>query len=360
MKYIQEYRDSKLSRSIIARIATMNDRPLRIMEVCGTHTVAIFRNGIRTVLPDTVSLISGPGCPVCVTDQKEIDTAIAIAGKDDTIVVTFGDLIRVPGTFSSLQREQAAGCDIRIVYSAFDALHVARQNPGKQVVFLGVGFETTAPTIAASVLAAEKSGLDNYFVYTAHKLMPPALDALMNREKVDIDGFLLPGHVSVIIGVNAYADFFDKFRIPCVVTGFEPVDILQAIFSLTEMIHTGSRQLENGYPRAVTESGNVSAQNIMYRVFEPCDAHWRGLGRIPASGLCFKNAYAAFDARLHFAVETPESSPPKGCACGEILTGQKTPPQCPLYKKRCTPENPAGPCMVSTEGTCAAFYRYQN
>ncbi len=360
MKYIQEYRDSKLSRSIIARIAAMDNRPVRLMEVCGTHTVAIFRNGIRTVLPHAVSLISGPGCPVCVTDQKEIDTAIALAGKKDTIVATFGDLIRVPGTFSSLQKEQAAGCDIRVVYSAFDALDLARQNPEKKVVFLGVGFETTAPTIAASVLAAEKSGLDNFFVYAAHKLMPPALDALMNREQVDIDGFLLPGHVSVITGVNAYADFFEKYRIPCVVTGFEPVDILQGIFSLTEMIHTGSGRLENGYPRAVTDAGNVAAQNIMYRVFEPCDASWRGLGRIPASGLRFKKAYAAFDAGLHFAVDTPESLPPKGCACGEILTGQKTPLQCPLYKKQCTPENPAGPCMVSTEGTCAAFYRYQN
>jgi len=304
--------------------------------------------------------MSGPGCPVCVTDQKEIDTAIALAGKEDTIIATFGDLIRVPGTLSTLQKEQAAGSDIRIVYSTFDALQIARQNPEKQVVFLGVGFETTAPTIAASVMAAEKAGLDNFLVYAAHKLMPPALEALMNREMVDIDGFLLPGHVSVIIGTNAYSDFFEKYRIPCVVTGFEPVDILQAIFSLTEMIHHNAPQLENGYPRAVSAAGNTEAQNIMYRVFEPCDAFWRGLGRIPASGLRFKKAFQSFDAGLHFAVETPEVCPPKGCACGEILTGQKTPPQCSLYKKHCTPINPVGPCMVSTEGTCAAYYRYQN
>jgi len=359
MRYIQEYRDGKLSREIIGRLDAISKREVRIMEVCGTHTVSIFKNGIRTVLPDTVSLISGPGCPVCVTDQKEIDTAIALAGRENTIIATFGDLIRVPGTFSSLQKEQAAGSDIRIVYSTFDAVDIARKNPGRDVVFLGIGFETTAPTIAASVLAAEKEGLDNYYVYSAHKLMPPALEALMNKERVKIDGFLLPGHVSVIIGSDAYSGFLEKYRIPCAITGFEPVDILQGIYTLTDMINAGSPRVENCYPRAVTEAGNVEATKIMYTVFEPCDAAWRGIGRIPDSGLRLKKAYEAFDAAAQFAIETPDTHPPKGCACGEVLTGELTPPQCPLYKKVCTPMNPVGPCMVSTEGTCAAYYKYK-
>ena len=360
MKYIQEYRDSRLSRKIIEQIAAISHRDIRIMEVCGTHTVSIFRNGIRTVLPENVSLISGPGCPVCVTDQKEIDTAIALAAQENAIIATFGDLIRVPGTFSSLQKEQADGRDIRIVYSTFDAIHMARENPDKNVIFLGIGFETTAPTIAASVLAAEKAGVSNYFVYSAHKLMPPALEALMSGEVSRIDGFLLPGHVSVIIGTNAYAEFFDKYRIPCVITGFEPVDILQAVFNLTEMINTGSPRLENGYPRAVTDTGNTEATKIMYSVFEPGDASWRGIGRIAGSGLKFRPEYTTFDAKAHFNPDVPEALPPKGCACGEILTGKLTPPQCPLYKTKCTPMNPVGPCMVSSEGTCAAYYKYHD
>ena len=360
MRHIQEYRDSRLSRKIIEQIAAINRQDIRIMEVCGTHTVSIFRNGIRTVLPDSVSLISGPGCPVCVTDQKEIDTAIALAGLDNTIIATFGDLIRVPGSFSSLQQEQIAGRDIRIVYSTFDAIGIARENPDKNVVFLGIGFETTAPTVAASVLAAQKTGLSNYFVFPAHKLMPPALEALMNREMVKIDGFLLPGHVSVIIGSEAYAEFFEKYRIPCAIAGFEPVDILQAVFTLMEMINTGSPRIENCYPRAVTAAGNVEAYKIMNMVFESCDAVWRGIGRISGSGLRFKKEFEAFDASSHFDVDVPAALPPNGCACGDILTGKLTPPQCPLYKKVCTPMNPVGPCMVSTEGTCAAYYKYHD
>ncbi|MFP4533314.1 MAG: hydrogenase formation protein HypD [Desulfobacterales bacterium] len=360
MKHIEEYRDGKLSRRIIEQIAAVSHHDLRIMEVCGTHTVSIFRNGIRTVLPENVSLISGPGCPVCVTDQREIDTAIALAEQENVIIATFGDLIRVPGTFSSLQSEQAAGRDIRIVYSTFDAITLAKENPEKNVVFLGIGFETTAPTIAASVLAAQKAGITNYFVYSAHKLMPPALKALMDLGVSRIDGFLLPGHVSVIIGTRAYADFFEKYRIPCVIAGFEPVDILQALFNLTEMINSGSPRLENAYTRAVTEAGNTEAIKIMHSVFEPCDASWRGIGRISGSGLRFRPDYASFDAKAYFDPDVPEAMPPKGCACGDILTGMLTPPECPLYKKKCTPVNPVGPCMVSSEGTCAAYYKYHD
>jgi hydrogenase expression/formation protein HypD len=360
MKHIKEYRDTRLSRGIIEQIHAVSGRPVRIMEVCGTHTVSIFRNGIRTVLPDTVSLISGPGCPVCVTAQQEIDAAISLAAETGAIIATFGDLLRVPGSRSSLQREQAGGNDIRIVYSTFDALSIARDNPDKTVVFIGIGFETTAPTIAASVLAAENSGIENYCVLCAHKLMPPALEALMSEGDPGIDGFLLPGHVSVIIGARAYAAFFEKYRIPCVIAGFEPVDILEAVHELAAMIESGRPRLENGYRRAVTEAGNTEAQDVMYRVFEPCDAWWRGIGRIPASGLKLKSAYAAFDARRRFRIAPPAAPPPGGCICGEILTGRKSPPDCPLYKKRCTPSEPVGPCMVSSEGTCAAFYKYHN
>ena len=360
MKHVKEYRDIRLSRRMIEQIDGISRRRIRLMEVCGTHTVAIFRNGIRTVLPETISLLSGPGCPVCVTDQPEIDTAIAFACQRNCIVATFGDLIRVPGTRSSLQQEQSAGRDIRIVYSTFDAVHIARENPDKSVVFLGIGFETTAPTIAASILAAEKAGISNYYVYSAHKLMPPALDTLIGQKALEIDGFLLPGHVSVIIGTQAYRPFFDQYRLPSAVAGFEPVDILQAIYELAVMIESETPRLVNCYPRAVTESGNGEARDVMYRVFESCDASWRGIGRIPASGLKIREEFAAYDAARFFAVETPASAPPKGCACGEILTGKKTPPECPLYKTQCTPIHPVGPCMVSSEGTCAAFYKYYN
>lgn len=358
MHHVTEYRDSRLCRKIIEEIAVISRENIRLMEVCGTHTVSIFRNGIRSVLPDSISLLSGPGCPVCVTAQGEIDAAIRLAREKDTIIATFGDLIRVPGTSASLQQEKAAGRDIRIVYSASDAVDIARQNPDNDVIFLGIGFETTAPTIAASVLGAAEAGIENFYVFAMHKTVPPALEALMNIESVNIDGFLLPGHVSVIIGTEAYRDFFEKYRVPCAVAGFEPVDILQAVFDLSRMIHENAPRLENCYPRAVTAAGNPGAKHIMDTVFEPCDANWRGIGRIADSGLTFRKAFAQFDAAQQFSVEVADAVPPKGCACGDILTGKKTPPQCRLYKTACTPMTPVGPCMVSTEGTCAAYFKY--
>jgi hydrogenase expression/formation protein HypD len=358
MKYSEEYRDGRLSKNIIERINAVAGKKIRLMEVCGTHTVSIFRSGIRSVLPDTISLLSGPGCPVCVTAQQDIDAFIALSRIENTIITTFGDLIRVPGTESSLQREQAEGRDIRIVYSTVDALEIARKNPDKNIVFLGVGFETTTPTIAASLISAEKSGLENYFVYPAHKLVPPALFALMETIGVNIDGFLLPGHVSVIIGTDAYLPFFEKHPLPCVVAGFEPADILLAILRLSEQIAGGAPRLENAYPRAVTAIGNAKAREMTDTVFEVCDAPWRGIGTIPDSGLRIRKAFEMFDAQKHFAIDVPASAPPKGCACGDILTGKKTPPECALYKKVCTPMSPVGPCMVSTEGTCAAYYKY--
>ena len=330
------------------------------MEVCGTHTMSIFRSGIRGLLPATVSLLSGPGCPVCVTSQNEIDAFIALSRFDDVIITTFGDLIRVPGTDSSLQKERAEGSDIRMVYSTFDALEIARKNPNKKVAFLGVGFETTAPTIAASIITAMEMRLDNYFVFCAHKVLPPALDVLMKVKETKIDGFILPGHVSVIIGIKAYLPFFEKYQTPCVVAGFEPVDILQAILMLVEQIEAGGPELVNGYKRAVTFDGNQKAQKIMEDVFETIDANWRGIGTIPKSGLKIREEFAAYDARKVFEIEITDSMDPKGCACGEILTGLKIPSECPLYKKTCTPMDPVGPCMVSSEGTCAAYYRFHN
>ena len=355
---MEEYRDSTLSRQLVEKIKRFSQKKVRLMEVCGTHTVSIFRAGIRSVLPDTVALLSGPGCPVCVTDQRDIDAFIELCKIDDVIITTFGDLMRVPGTTTSLQKERADGRDIRIVYSTMDAVGIAAKNPDKKVVFLGVGFETTAPTIAAAMISARQIKLENFFVYSAHKLVPPALEALMSMDRVKIDGFILPGHVSVIIGVSAYEPFFDKYQIPCVVAGFEPVDILQAVTMLAEQIETGTPKLGNAYGRAVTSAGNRKAQKILMDVFEPADVAWRGIGTIPLSGLKIKDDYAAYNAEAMFDIDLPESEDPKGCACGEVLIGTKIPPDCPLYKNACTPIDPVGPCMVSSEGTCAAYYRY--
>jgi hydrogenase expression/formation protein HypD len=358
IKHMEEYRDAELSRHLVEKIKNISRSKVRLMEVCGTHTVSIFRAGIRSVLPDTIELLSGPGCPVCVTDQRDIDMFIALSGQDDVILATFGDLMRVPGTRSSLEKERAQGRDIRIVYSTMDAIDVAVKNSDKKIVFLGVGFETTAPTIAAAMLSAKQMRLENFSVYSAHKLVPPALFALMSMEAVKIDGFILPGHVSVIIGLDAYRSFFEKNRIPCVISGFEPADILQAILMLVQQRETGNFALENAYGRAVTLAGNRKAQKVMLDVFEPADAVWRGIGTIPQSGLKIRESLRDYDAEAVFEINPPRSQDPEGCACGEILIGAKIPSQCRLYKKVCTPTDPVGPCMVSSEGTCAAYYRY--
>jgi hydrogenase expression/formation protein HypD len=357
IKHLQEYRDSKIAGSIVAQIIDASRQSIRLMEVCGTHTVSIFKNGIRSLLPENILLLSGPGCPVCVTAQQEIDAFIALADLDDVIIATFGDLIRVPGTASTLEKMRVGGSDVRVVYSTVDALEIAQKNPSKQVVFLGVGFETTAPTIAAAIMTAAEMQLDNYSVFCAHKLLPPALAFLM-QAKTSIDGFILPGHVSVIIGVNAYRPFFEQYRTPCVIAGFEPLDILQAVHLLVVQIESNHPQLANAYQRAVTPDGNQKAQKIMNDVFEVVDAKWRGIGTIPHSGLKIRDEFRSYDASKRFEMEVTESPDPKGCVCGDILTGLKAPTDCQLYKNACTPETPIGPCMVSSEGTCAAFYRY--
>ena len=351
------FHDPQIARHLVARITRAATGPMRFMEVCGTHTVSIFRSGIRSLLPETSSLLSGPGCPVCVTAQGEIDAFIDLARQPDTIVATFGDLIRVPGSGSSLQREKADGADVRIVYSTVDAVNLARDNPDKRVVFLGVGFETPAPTVAAAILAAAQQQLDNFSVVSAHKTVPKALEALTAGE-LNLDGFLLPGQVSVIIGLDAYRPFFDAHRVPCVVAGFEPSDLLQSISMLVDQVASGRPALENGYPRAVSNDGNAKARTVMETVFEVADADWRGIGTIAASGLAIRDEFAAYDAVKIFEICPQPVPEPKGCACGEILTGVKIPPQCPLYKTVCNPMAPVGPCMVSSEGTCAAYYRY--
>jgi hydrogenase expression/formation protein HypD len=358
IKHTQEYRDPAVSRQLVEHIARRSTRAVRLMEVCGTHTMSIFRHGIRSLLPDTIRLLSGPGCPVCVTAQGEIDAFVALAREAQVTIATFGDLMRVPGSHSSLQAEKARGADVRVVYSTLDALSLAKAHPQREVVFLGVGFETTAPTVAAAILTAQKEGVENFSVLAAHKTVPPALMALMQAEDVRVDGFLLPGHVSVIIGMDGYQAFFQRYRVPCVVAGFEPTDLLTAIAMLVDQLQTGTPRLVNGYQRAVTGPGNAAARAVMAQVFAPADARWRGIGVIPQSGLAIRPAFSRFDARKRFDIQIEPAPEPKGCACGEVLTGTKTPPQCALFSKRCTPMTPVGPCMVSSEGTCAAYYRY--
>lgn len=354
----EAFRDPALARSLVREIKSRATRPMRLMEVCGTHTMSIFRHGIRALLPPAITLLSGPGCPVCVTDQQEIDSFIALSQRDDVIIATFGDLLRVPGTYTSLQKEKAEGADVRVVYSAMDAVQLAQARPDKTVVFLGVGFETTTPTIAAAILTAQAQGATNFCVFSAHKTVPQALAALMANPAVQIDGFLLPGHVSVIIGLQAYQPFFEDHHTPCAVVGFEPLDILHGINALARQIETAAPALENTYGRAVSDQGNTKAQAVMAQVFEPCDARWRGIGTISGSGLAIRPELAAFDAARRFKIAVVEMKPPKGCACGEILIGAKTPLECALFRKRCTPMDPVGPCMVSSEGTCAAYYRF--
>ena len=358
MKHMDEYRDRDMAQALSRKIKDVSQKPIRLMEICGTHTMAIFRHGIRSLLPDTVDLVSGPGCPVCVTAAEDMDRSIKLAGEPGVIVVTFGDMFRVPGSSSSLQAERAGGADVRMVYSTFDALAIARNNPERPVVFLGVGFETTAPTVAAAVKTARESKLENFFVLSAHKLLPPAMDALLSGGDLDIDGFICPGHVTTIIGTSSYRSVVDRYGVPCVVVGFEPLDILQGILMLVGQIEAGEARVEIQYVRGASPEGNPAALRIMNEVFEPCDTPWRGLGSIPMSGLAFREEYAAHDAARRFDLNVPPAKEPPGCLCAEVLRGVAKPVQCRLFRAACTPRTPVGPCMVSSEGTCAAYFKY--
>ncbi|MBC7357926.1 MAG: hydrogenase formation protein HypD [Desulfacinum sp.] len=360
LKYIDEFRDGELARAVLQRLKTRcrDLGPMRFMEICGTHTVSIFRSGLRDLLPPNVELISGPGCPVCVTANEDIDRAIWFAGRPDVIVTTFGDLLRVPGSRSSLLQERGNGADVRMVYASFDAVQIAKENPDKQVVFIGIGFETTAPTVAAAVQMAARDGVDNFSVFSAHKVLPPVMEALLESENLLLDGFLCPGHVTTVIGAKAYQAVAERYRLSCVVTGFEPLDILQGLTLLVEQRAEGKPSVEIQYRRGVTWEGNPTAQKRMAEIFEPADAVWRGLGKIPGSGLALQPQWARFDAARRFDLPPMEGKEDPACRCGDVLRGALRPPQCPLFRKVCTPQNPKGPCMVSSEGTCGAYYRY--
>jgi hydrogenase expression/formation protein HypD len=333
-------------------------RPIKLMEVCGTHTVSIFKYGIRDIIPKDISLLSGPGCPVCVTAIKDVDIAIAISQMNGNILATFGDMMRVPGSKQSFYHAQAEGANIRIVYSPLDALKLSQAHRDKKVIFFATGFETTSPSIAGTLYEAEKAEAQNFYIYSTHKLVPPALKALLDSGEVRIDGLILPGHVCTIIGSRPYEFLASDYKVPSVVTGFEAEDIIQSILMLLEQIISNQPSVEIQYKRAVTKEGNQKAVSLINEYFESCDANWRGIGVIPQSGLKLKKKYARWDITSVFAIEVPESQEPKACQCGLVLRGIKIPTDCPLFGRTCTPERPVGACMVSSEGSCAAYYKY--
>ena len=327
---------------------------LRFMEVCGTHTVSIFRAGIRNILPENVELVSGPGCPVCVTGDEYIDAAIAYAKMDGVIIATFGDMLKVPGSAENLAEVAAAGADVKVIYSPLDCIKIAQENPTRRVIFLAVGFETTAPTAAATVLAAKARGVRNLFFLSAQKLVPPALKMLLADSEVRVDGFLLPGHVAVVTG----SDAFRFLEVPAVVAGFEPEEILLALVNLLRQVDEGRAAVENAYKSVVRAEGNLSAKKILAQVYEEVDAEWRGLGVIKNSGLRMREEFAAFDAEKVLPVEVKKSARKTACRCGEVLRGIISPTECPLFGKACQPLHAVGPCMISVEGVCAAWYKY--
>lgn len=359
MKYVDEFRDPKAARELAAEIGRAAERlarPVRLMEVCGGHTMAIHRFGIPSLLPPAVRLLSGPGCPVCVTPTTYLDRAIALARLPDTTVTTFGDLYRVPGAESSLEDAAADGADVRVVYSPRDALKFAQENRGRLVVFLAIGFETTVPGTAATIVEARDKGVKNFHVLSGHKTMPEALRALVAAPEVALDGFMLPGHVSTITGPEPYEFLPRDYGIACCVTGFEPTDILMAILALVRQVAEGRPAVENTYRRAVRPGGNPRARALVDEVFEPVDSQWRGIGLIPGSGLDVRQRWTAF------SVEPPNPAVPsaeyQACRCAEVLRGLLSPPECPLFGSKCVPDSPVGPCMVSSEGACAAHYKY--
>jgi len=359
MKFIDEFRDAELARAVIDRIHRRSRSHVRLMEFCGGHTVAIMKHGLRQLLPETVEMLSGPGCPVCVTANRDLDKAIALAREPGVIITTFGDMLRVPGSRSSLQKVRADGADVRVVYSTLDALQIARENPEKAVVFIGIGFETTAPTVAASIINADEDGITNYYVLSMHKLCPPVIKALLDCGEVKLDGLICPGHVSAVIGSHPWEFAAADYGIACVVSGFEPLDILQSVAMLVDQLERGEPMVDIAYRRGVRPEGNVRAQELMNAVFEFSPATWRGIGTVPDSGLRLRKEYERFDAEFAFDIEPGQTLEHKGCLCGDILRGVKTPLECKLFRTSCTPEHPVGPCMVSSEGSCASYYHYE-
>jgi hydrogenase expression/formation protein HypD len=342
-------------RALAARIG----RPLRFMEVCGTHTVAAFRAGIHSLLPDSVRLLSGPGCPVCVTPQGTIDAWLELARRPEVTLATYADMLRVTGATGSLERARGEGADVHVVLSALEALGLARRHPKREVVFAAVGFETTAPATAAVVAAARREGLANFSALTAHKLVVPAMRALLSDPRTRIDGYLCPGHVSVIIGARAYAPLVGEFRAPCVVAGFEGHQIVEGLLHLTRQVAIGVPRLENLYPEVVREEPQANATALLETVFRTADSRWRALGTIADSGLVLREAFAAHDAAVRFDIDEGPDREPPDCRCGEVITGRAEPRDCPLFGTACTPAEPVGPCMVSSEGTCQAWFRFR-
>ncbi|MDZ7740122.1 MAG: hydrogenase formation protein HypD [Bacteroidales bacterium] len=360
MKYIDEYRNPDLVRILAEKIAATVSRQWHIMEICGGQTHAIMKYNLMELLPEEVKLIHGPGCPVCVTPTVKIDRALAIASAEKTILASFGDMMRVPGSESDLLSARAEGCDIRIVYSPLDAVDIAVANPDRDVVFFAIGFETTAPANAMALLQAARLKLTNFFLLASPVLVPPAIDAILSAEDTAIDGLLAPGHVCAVTGYNDYISLSARYGIPVAVTGFEPVDILKGILATISMLENGSIELTNCYKRSVKREGNPHALKTMYEVFRICDMHWRGIGLIPGSGLAIKEKYSAFDAEKKFDLGEMARDMPGICIAGAVLSGKSRPSDCPAFSVSCTPEHPLGAPMVSSEGACAAYYKYSS
>lgn len=360
MKFVDEYRDPQTARRLIDAIHAITRQPWNIMEVCGGQTHSIIKHGIDQLLPKAINLIHGPGCPVCVSPLKYIDKALAIARQDNVIFCSFGDMLRVPGSHQDLLSLKAQGADIRIVYSPLDALKLARQNPTREIVFFGVGFETTAPTTAMAAYQARQLNLPNFSLLICHVRVPPVMEVLLNSADNTVQGFLGAGHVCSIMGFHEYLPLAQQYRIPIVITGFEPVDILQGLYLCIKQLEENRHVVENQYQRVVTQTGNQPAQHLMQQVFDVVDQNWRGLGNIPDSGLALKSDYRAWNAESRFEVDMIDPQEPATCRSGEVLQGLLQPTACPEFGKNCTPEHPLGATMVSSEGACAAYYHYRN
>jgi hydrogenase expression/formation protein HypD len=358
MKYLTEYRDAEHAKRLADEIARIVTKPWAIMEVCGGQTHSIIRNGIDQILPDEIEMIHGPGCPVCVTPLEVIDKALSIAARPEVIFCSFGDMLRVPGSRDNLFKIKGSGGDVRVVYSPLDAVNIARENPDKEVVFLAIGFETTAPANAMAVKIAKDQGITNFSALVSHVLVPPAIEAIMNSPGNRVDAFLAAGHVCCVTGFEAYPALCEQYKIPIVVTGFEPLDLLEGIRRTVIQLESGEARVENAYPRVVSERGNVAAQAVIEEVFEVADRGWRGIGVIPHSGWRLSDAYRQFDAEFKFTVSHIQTNESSLCRAGEVLKGAIKPNQCEAFGKQCTPRNPLGATMVSGEGACAAYYNY--
>ena len=358
MKYVTEYRDAALVKGVIEEIRRTVKRPWTMMEICGGQTHAIVRHGLDQLLPPEIELVHGPGCPVCVTPLELIDKALAIAARPEVIFCSYGDMLRVPGSGRDLFSVKAQGGDVRVVYSPLDAVQIAQQNPDKQVVFFAIGFETTAPANVMSVLQAQRLGLKNYSVLVSHVRVPPAIQAILSSPENRVQGFLLAGHVCAVMGYWEYPALVQKFNVPMVVTGFEPLDIVQGILQTVRLLEADRLEVANAYSRAVTFEGNQPAQKTIQRVFMECDRKWRGIGMIPMSGWCLRPEFEAFNAEKRFDVEAIQAEESPLCIAGQILQGLKKPQQCSAFGTICNPEHPLGATMVSSEGACAAYYQY--